>query len=226
MTQFLPDDFKGSCAGFVVVVLKAFLTRLLEKYKKNQGIYSTPISLVIAGETRENPVPPIHSKDFCAKNVPKLPDFEENISEIHHLVIDPLENPVQLIQEGFLQKGMCQQSCQISRNFNFILNCHIRTMGSLAGHQNLASTILKFSHLQPNLANSSPSVATLKKLGGKTNPKTPIEKSSKHYFERSKVCFAVSMPRPPQQLPAFSPYWQNLAKKEKIKKLKKNAQMK
>jgi hypothetical protein len=39
-------------------------------------------------------------------------------------------------------------------------------------------------------------VATLKKLGGKTNPKTPIEKSSKHYFERSKVCFAVSMPHP------------------------------
>jgi hypothetical protein len=80
---------------------KGFLTRRLEKYKKNQGIYSTPISLVIVGETRENPVP-THTKDFCAKNVPKLPDFEENISEIHHLVIDPLENPVQLIQEGFL----------------------------------------------------------------------------------------------------------------------------
>jgi len=84
---------------------KGFLTRRLEKYKKNQGIYSTPISLVIAGETRENPVPPIQ-RIFVERMSQSLPDFEENISEIRHLVIDPLENPVQLIQRILVERNV------------------------------------------------------------------------------------------------------------------------
>jgi hypothetical protein len=47
-----------------------------------------------------------HTKDFCGKNVPKLPDFEENTSEIRHLVIDPLENPVQLIQRILVERNV------------------------------------------------------------------------------------------------------------------------
>jgi hypothetical protein len=60
---------------------KGFLTSRLEKYKKNHGIYSTPISVFYLGEDKRKSSA-THTKDFCGKNVPKLPAFEENISEI------------------------------------------------------------------------------------------------------------------------------------------------